>query len=239
MDANSWILPKKDNGSAVYYVVDTIRNALVERKLKNGDKLPSESELAEAMKVSRGTVREAMKILSSFGLVDIRRGNGTYISKTDENVSMDSVLFAFLLARPTGEQQMECRRYIERIVYKLAIENATEDDIAALERNYKTLLDHLAENNYGEETTKIDQEFHYLLGISTGNPMIARLYSYVMHFLHASLRSSHVKNKGEAARRVHEITIEAIKKRDLSMIDQIEYENLPSWMSDADPLYFE
>ena len=68
--------------SAVDLVVNSMKQLLMERTLKPGDKLPSELEISEELCVSRGSVREAMKILSAFGLVDIRVGNGTYVCET-------------------------------------------------------------------------------------------------------------------------------------------------------------
>ena len=236
MDKSIWVINKENTGSAVDHVVDTFRSALIERQLKAGDRIPSESELAEYMGVSRSTIREAMKVLSSFGIVDICRGNGTFIAENDEQVSMDSVLFAFLLAQPTREEQLECRRCMERVVYELAFENATEEDIAALEANYAELLQLGGNPKLSAEN---DLEFHRLLGKSTGNRLIARLYAYTMNFFAASLASSHVKNEGAAARRVHKLTIEAIQKRDRALLEQVEAECLRSWSSDAHSLYFE
>ncbi|MFR8544323.1 MAG: FadR/GntR family transcriptional regulator [[Clostridium] scindens] len=60
--------------SAVDIVVNNIKQLLIDRRLKPGDKLPSELEISEGLGVSRGSVREAMKILSAFGLIDIRVG---------------------------------------------------------------------------------------------------------------------------------------------------------------------
>ena len=81
--------------SAVDLVVNNIKQLLIEKKLKPGDRLPSELEISEGMNVSRGSVREAMKILSAFGLVDIKIGNGTYVCETPGNSLMDSLLFSF------------------------------------------------------------------------------------------------------------------------------------------------
>ena len=239
MESNSWISAKNPESSAVDFVVSTFRNALIERKLKAGDRIPSETELAEAMGVSRGTIREAMKILSSFGIVDIRRGNGSFIRQDGEQISMDSALFAFLLAQPTRREQVECRRYIERIVYELAINHATDTDLAALEANYSELLEQLQRGDDSRQTSRNDLEFHRILGQATGNSMIAQLYAYIMNFFDASLASSHEKNRGSAAREVHRLTIDAIRTRNLKMIDEIEQANLDSWSSDADTLYFE
>ena len=81
--------------SAVDIVVNSIKQLLMERRLKPGDKLPNELEISEGLGVSRGSVREAMKILSAFGLVDIRVGNGTYVCETPGNELIDSLLFSF------------------------------------------------------------------------------------------------------------------------------------------------
>ena len=86
--------------SAVDLVVNSIKQLLMERTLKPGDKLPSELEISEELRVSRGSVREAMKILSAFGLVDIRVGNGTYVCETPGNTTMDSLLFSFFISNP-------------------------------------------------------------------------------------------------------------------------------------------
>ncbi len=239
MEKSSWISAKSQENSAVDFVVSTFRSALIERKLKAGDRVPSETELAEAMGVSRGTVREAMKILSSFGIVDIRRGNGSFIRKDGEQISMDSALFAFLLAQPSRREQVECRRYIEHIVYELAIKNATDEDLAALETNYAELLEQLKQGEDARQTSRNDLEFHKILGKATGNRMIAQLYAYTMNYFEASLASSHEKNKGSAAREVHRLTIDTIRARDPGMIDVIERANLDSWSTDADTLYFE
>lgn len=73
MDINE-LFKKDKRESAVDIVVNNIKQLLIERKLKPGDRLPSELEISEGMGVSRGSVREAMKILTAFGLVDIRVG---------------------------------------------------------------------------------------------------------------------------------------------------------------------
>ena len=73
-------LLEKDNKkkkTATDVVIDKIKSLLLAKELKPGDLIPPENELANAMNVSRGSVREAMKVLSAFGIVEIKRGNGT------------------------------------------------------------------------------------------------------------------------------------------------------------------
>ena len=66
---------------------------LIDRRLLPGDKLPSELEISEGLGVSRGSVREAMKILSAFGLVDIKVGNGTYVCESPGHGLIDSDVY--------------------------------------------------------------------------------------------------------------------------------------------------
>ena len=100
--------------SAVDLVVNNIKQLLIEKKLKPGDRLPSELEISEGMNVSRGSVREAMKILSAFGLVDIKIGNGTYVCETPGNSLMDSLLFSFFVSNPDLENLYEFRHVFEQ-----------------------------------------------------------------------------------------------------------------------------
>ena len=79
--------------STVDIVVNNIKKLLIERKLKPGDRLPNEVEISEAMNVSRGSVREALRILTAFGLVESRVGTGTYIcQKPGRTLSIIQIL---------------------------------------------------------------------------------------------------------------------------------------------------
>ena len=87
----------KRHESAVDFVVKTFRDKLEKKELRPGDRIPNETELSEMLSVSRGSVREAMKVLSALGVIDIQRGNGTFISQPDSFSNMDPLLFSFLL----------------------------------------------------------------------------------------------------------------------------------------------
>ena len=86
--------------STVDIVVNNIKKLLIERKLKPGDRLPNEVEISEAMNVSRGSVREALRILTAFGLVESRVGTGTYICQKPGRTLADSLLFSFFVNNP-------------------------------------------------------------------------------------------------------------------------------------------
>lgn len=234
MDNGIWT-HQRESGSSVDFVISNIREALINKELKPGDKLPSETELTSLMQVSRGTIREAMKVLASYGLIDIQRGNGTFICKDNEKFSMDPFLFNFLLIQPTKDEQMEFRYYIEKIVMELAIKNATQDDIDQLEANYSEFLAQLDEPKL---TAQLDVSFHNLLGKATKNRLVERVYAFSFEFFKAALESSHKKNMCEPAKRSHRETIDAIKNRDYESIEAIVVDNVNSWSSGAEDIFF-
>ncbi len=74
--------PITTNKSVVERIIDEITNAIINGSLKPGDKLPTEMELCESLQVGRNSVREAIKILEAFGVVYIKRSEGTFISSS-------------------------------------------------------------------------------------------------------------------------------------------------------------
>ena len=109
----SMVFEPRKKESAVDIVVNNIKKLILDKELKPGDKLPTETELASALEVSRGSVREAMKILSAFGIIEVKVGSGTYISNRMSNKMADSFIFSFIAANPDINQFVEFRKVME------------------------------------------------------------------------------------------------------------------------------
>jgi DNA-binding GntR family transcriptional regulator len=146
-------------------VVAAIRDAIIQGKLKPGDKIP-EAELAEQLGVSRTPIREAIRILEQQGLVRTRPKNGTYIASLDPEELRDSLLVRAsleelavrqALAQDTEAQWLELCRALEDVV--AAMKGALEggDTIAAIELDtrFHTLLIEGAGNNYLSRTWSV------------------------------------------------------------------------------------
>ena len=114
----------------VQQVLDLIENG----KLKQGDQLPSERELTEIFKVSRTTVREAIRTLESMKLLQSRQGNGTYVLASREEDLIQPLAAALFNAKDDIRQIFYVRKIIEPHVAALAAENATEQEIEELKR---------------------------------------------------------------------------------------------------------
>lgn len=197
-------------------VVKSIKKLLITKKLQPGDKLPSENELASMLNVSRGSVREAMKILTAYGIVKIKRGDGTYISDTMDGISFDPLLFKLILRNNDIHELRELREMIELGIIKLAIENATEQNIKTLENVYNYTALKINKGEY-HDAVLIETElmFHTSLGQATGNKLVQTIYSFVMDLYIPNIYKTGYEKFGEEALKSHRPIIDAIKNKDL------------------------
>jgi DNA-binding FadR family transcriptional regulator len=115
-------------------ISDQIRNAILERKLTPGDKLPNERELATRFGVSRVTVRDALRALEAAGFVEIRVGStgGAFVRTPTTAVVEAGLSNMLLLSTLKPEEIAEARLVFELGTVTLAVERATEQDIADL-----------------------------------------------------------------------------------------------------------
>jgi len=222
----------KNNESVVDYIINQFKINLENHELKPGDRIPNEAELSEMFNVSRGSIREAMKILSALGVIDIQRGNGTFIKDNDSKSGMDTVLFSFLLMNPTPKELLDFRASIEREVMYLAVDNATEDDIKKLEENIELFKTPVSDKNVSAQIKQEqDMEFHRLLGEATHNGFMIKTYSFVMNYYRAYILKSY-KKQGDIPNDsvyTHSIMLEPIKKHNKSMVDKAIEESKKTW----------
>lgn len=207
--------------SAVDIVINNIKQLLIDRRLLPGDRLPNELEIAEGLGVSRGSVREAMKILSAFGLVDIRVGNGTYVCEVPGNKLIDSLLFTFFITNPDMDSLYEFRRIFEVDILELILKHYDKniEERAALEKNLEQLKRMIEQEAPSDQILKNDIEFHQLLGSACYNPMASKIYGFIMDSIRASISNTHKHQKGEYVLRAHQDIYRIIATKSY---DQIE-----------------
>ena len=229
----------KNTESAVDFVIKTFKNQLEKKELRPGDRIPNETEISEMLSVSRGSVREAMKILSAFGVIDIQRGNGTFIREPDSFSSMEPVMCRFLLMNPSKKEIIDFRSSIEREVLYLAVDNATKEDIAKMRENIELFKRLPAE---GENTEEIklerDLEFHHLLGMATHNGFMERIYVFAMNYFRPYLIQTY-KGQSEIPElsiKSHEMLLKPILERDRSIVAGTIEESNRLWINLAELL---
>lgn len=218
--------------TTVDIVINSIRELLLTRKLVPGQKIPSESEICEGLGVSRGSVREAMKILAAFGVVEIRVGDGTYIPAEPKAALIDPLLFSFMIYSPDVREITEFRRLVELDVVELVIihKNMNSDERDLLRANIAELVA-LRENKAGsDELTRNDMEFHRLLGKAACNKLAQRIYDFALDYLEHSIRDTHqAPDDGANSHEVHTKIMEAIDHNDLDLARQAIDHSVEVW----------
>lgn len=140
--------------------------------LKAGDKLPNEKVLMEHFKVSRNSLREALKILSSRNIIYIKQGSGTYVAE-QTGISNDPLGLLFIKDRKKLVKDILDLRYIlEPEIASLAAQNASPDQVEELEEILAKMEKQIIKRN---DFLEYDQEFHGLIAKMTQNIIIAKL----------------------------------------------------------------
>ena len=184
---------------------------VVEKGLRPGEKLPNEVELAGELGVSRATLREAIRTLTVQGVLEVRRGKGTFVSAAVEE--MDDFGFSSL-ERVRGQLRdlFELRSIFEPRAAALACRRATEEELAdilargeAVERCIRA----------GEDRTQADRAFHAAIVRGAHNEFLVRLLPLIDQAVSAALTAGeHQEQLAEDTCRDHALLMEFFRKRD-------------------------
>jgi GntR family transcriptional regulator, transcriptional repressor for pyruvate dehydrogenase complex len=149
-----------------------IEEAIRQKKLTPGTKLPSERELCESFAVSRTALREALRRLSARGLITVRKGSGMIVTELKTEDAIKSLNLYYDLKFDSGliSQIIEVRRLFEPEIARLASQNRTEADLDVLKENIADLT-RCDPDNTQLEVDMINR-FHMNLSKATGNPII-------------------------------------------------------------------
>ena len=218
-------------GSAVDAVVEGFKRLLIRRKLKLGQRVPPENSLAASLGVSRGTVREAMRTLSAVGLVEIRRGQGTFVSERLKSTPLDSVALKLMLCEADHEQLTELRLVLEYGIIRCVLNHATADDYAAIRAAHETMETAVDEGGKtSHETAELDIGFHLTLVAAAHNHPLEIVYSSVLEFLRYSIVRTHEDQKApRRAIEIHQRILEAIEARSEEKSLQAIYDSIRTW----------
>ena len=159
-------------------IVEQIKQLITEGRLKPGDRLLAERELAEQFQVSRASVREAIRTLEMLGVIDIRPGEGTFVRGTETDDIIRPLAMFLAVERSSLLDMFEMRRIFETATAGLAAERATEEELdhigAMLEKMRERL--NVLDPEKGEE---YDAAFHYAVAESTHNSLLTKLFKTV------------------------------------------------------------
>ena len=196
----------------VYEEVAKQIERLILKKLKPGDTLPSERELAEMLQVSRSSIRDAIRGLELMGLVEPRQGAGTIVRE----ISAESVVNPFANTLKQQREQvselLDFRLMLEPPLAARAATHATDDELAEME---EILQRQEAKMQRGEAAVNEDTEFHYSIALASGNTVVLKVLDVVMDLLRDTReRSLQVEGRAQRSLAGHRRILAAIKRRD-------------------------
>lgn len=193
-------------------IVRQIKAMIAEGRLKSGDRLPPERDLAEKFLVSRTSVREALRALETLGLVEIRPGEGTFVRPVSVEALVEPLAMVMASQREAIAELFEARRLLEPAIAALAARRATPEEIHEMER---ILEAQAREVSQGRTGLAQDAEFHAAIAAAAHNQAISRLVHGIMDLLAQSREESlHTPGRPLRSHQDHRRVLEAIRRRD-------------------------
>ncbi|MGX5725963.1 FadR/GntR family transcriptional regulator [Metapseudomonas otitidis] len=195
--------------SLVDIALEQIRQRIDDGTWPLGQRLPPEPELAEIIGISRNTVREAVRVLTFSGVLEVRQGDGTYVRACADPLSTMQAL-----ARSSVEQALEARGMIEIEASRLAALRRTEADLIALR---EALAGSTARSSYEDLQDYIDHDlvFHQRVVDSAHNPVLSELYRYFSQVIRVGLeRTISDPDRAQPCFDLHRELLDAIERQD-------------------------
>jgi len=197
----------------------TIENAIREKKLTIGSKLPTEREMCESFGVSRTALREALRRLSARGLINIHKGSGMYVSeiKIEDAIKTLDLYYDLKFDKNLLSQIIEVRYIFEPEIAKLAASSRTKKDLDELAGNLIRFEECDPDNTQME--ADLDNHFHLIISKATLNPIVQITMEPIYSLLPRMRNYIYGNIEGEKSitLKFHREILDAIRKQDEKM----------------------
>ena len=193
-------------------IVRQVKALIADGHLKSGDRLPPERDLAERFRVSRTSVREALRSLQSRGLIEIRAGEGAFVCDVSVEALIEPLALVILPYREAVGELFEARHLLEPAIAALAARRATSDELAEMER---ILAEQAREVARGRTGMAQDSALHAAIAQSAHNRAIVRIVSALVDLLAQSREESlHTPGRPTRSHQDHRRILKAIHRGD-------------------------
>jgi GntR family transcriptional repressor for pyruvate dehydrogenase complex len=206
------VMARKEGQAAAESVVAHVRDAIERGRLKSGDRLPPERELAQQLGVSRPTVRSGLQVLAGMGVVQIRQGAGTFITAGPPALDSEPLTYLAALHGFTRPQMFEARAALEVSVAGMAAQRATPETLIAISDETTAMF---ASLDNPDAFLLHDIRFHRAVAAAAENPVLSALVEMVSTAFHRVRRQEigRARDLKEAAEE-HRGIYQAIRARD-------------------------
>lgn len=185
---------------------------LILKKLQPGDKLPSERELAEMLRVSRSSIRDAIRSLELMGMVEPRQGAGTIVRELSSESMMNPIANALKRKEELVGELLDFRKMLEPQLAARAATRVSDEEVSEMEE----ILDRQEKRlRTGESTVGEDSEFHYAIALASGNSVVLKVLDTLMDLLRDSReRSLQEDGRQQKSLAGHRRILSAIRRHD-------------------------
>jgi GntR family transcriptional repressor for pyruvate dehydrogenase complex len=198
--------------SKVYEEVAKQLERMILSKLRPGDKLPSERELAETLGVSRSSIRDAIRSLELVGLVEPRQGAGTVVKEISSDVLVNPLASVLRHKLELVSELLDFRLMLEPPLAARAATHASDEEIGEMEDILRRQEAKLAREELAVEE---DSEFHYSVAMASGNSVVLKVLDVLMDLLRDTReRSLQLEGRSQKSIAGHRRILAAIKRRD-------------------------
>ena len=217
------------NRRAFQEIADQISNLIYADKLKPGDKLPAERELAVQLGAGRLSVREAFRVLEQAGLIIVKQGvdGGAFVKGIDTSVVSDSLNSLIRRANIGLDHYIAVRVGIEAMIIKSAINSITKDVLKNLKKSIDETEQIISELDSGKEKPDpkllimTGAEFHLELARAAGNPLLEIMQESLVKAIQIFMKAGYDSKFHHEHLQSHKLIYKALKEKELERTLQL------------------
>jgi len=236
--ANTTGLRPISKNKAYELAANEIKGRILDGTWKPGDRIPSERELAEQLAISRGSTREALRLLEAMGWLEIRPGEGTIVKDRGVDVDLDPTSEAGSRQRVKLGEIWETRKIVEPDVAYLAAERCDETELSDVEEALNRMTAR-ADAGQMEEALLVNTDFHLAIARASGNKILAHFQRVLADAEIQALRAMESTDRHDTSPervaktiREHRAILDAIRAGQPREAEQAMFEHLiDSWMA--------
>ncbi len=231
---DSMVLEPIEQNTVTEIVSQRLIRLLSEGVLRPGDKLPPERELAQQLRVGRTTVREALKLLTLSGILEAKRGDGTYVRQDFKDFLSQQISWPVLLSSREVNMIVEVREGLEIKAARLAAQRATPEELVniAVFRELKDI-----QGRDIELETDLDMQFHNAIAVAAHNELLSHLMLSLQGIVRQYIAlSNEMTDRLETTIAEHQAVYDAIASGSPDAAEQAMMDHLSlskTWILDA------
>lgn len=221
-------------GSIPEVIIQRITDAIIAGELKRGDKIPTEIEFGEQLGVGRNAVREAIKVLVAFGVLEIRRSEGTFVVEKYNQNLLNPMLYGMILSDRSMAELLDFKISLHTSALYLAVSNASDEDIAKLRPLWHKFQDAMMEEPGDiDDMFQAGMDFANFLAEMTRNDMFIQLNAVALKIANytrvEAIKVSVATNRRHILPDEYLKDVELLEGREKHRIPEVVDQRLAAW----------